>query len=63
MSVTVAIEPVLVDREVAAEMMGMSLRHFQDTVQKEIGIVRSGAKRLVPVAELKRWAAERAHRG
>jgi hypothetical protein len=48
--------PILVTREYAAAMLAMSVKHFSRHVQPEIRLVRSGALRLVPVAELERWA-------
>jgi len=50
----------LVTREEAAEMLAMSLRHFERFVQPHVRIVRVGRRRLVPVIELQRWAEERA---
>lgn len=50
---------ILITREEAAEALAMSLRHFQRFVQPHIRIVRVGQRRLVPVAELERWADER----
>lgn len=46
---------LLITREEAAASLGMSLRSFQRHCQPEIRIVRAGALRLVPVAELVRW--------
>lgn len=62
-AITVAVEPVTVSRETAAEMLGISVSHFQRHVQPELRIVRLGQLRLVPVDELKRWAAARSERG
>ena len=59
-ALAVAPPPLLVTREQAAEMLAMSLRHWQRHVQGQIPLVRSGALRLVPVAELESWIA--AHR-
>jgi excisionase family DNA binding protein len=60
-SAVVAVQPVAVKRETAAEMLGMSLSHFERYVQHEVKIVRSGKLRLVPVSELQAWAENRAH--
>jgi len=54
--------PILVSREEAAQMLAMSLRHFQRFVQPHVRIVRVGQRRLIPVAELRRWAEERAEK-
>lgn len=54
--------PILVSREDAAEMLAMSLRHFERFVQPHVRIVRIGQRRLIPVAELERWASETAER-
>jgi excisionase family DNA binding protein len=54
--------PILVSREDAAQMLGMSLRHFQRFVQPHVRIVRVGQRRLIPVAELERWAEEKAQK-
>lgn len=54
--ITVAIAPVLVDRRTAAAMMGCSLGHFERHIQPALSIVYSGRLRLIPVAELERWA-------
>lgn len=59
--VNVVIEPVTVDRETAAEMLGMSRAHFERHVQPDLRLVRSGKLRLVPVAELKRWVERSLH--
>jgi excisionase family DNA binding protein len=51
---------VTLTREEAAAALGVSLAHFRRHVQPELRIVRSGSCRLVPVAELERWADENA---
>lgn len=56
--VVVQIEPVLVTREVAATMLGMSVDSFERYVQPDLRLVRRGRLRLVPVAEIQRWAKE-----
>ena len=58
--VVVQIEPVTVDRGTAATMLGMSLDSFERYVQPDLRIVRRGRLRLVPVAEIKRWADDKA---
>lgn len=57
----VVVEPVAVDREKAAEMLGMSIAHFERHVQPALRLVRSGRLRLVPVEELKAWVRASAH--
>jgi hypothetical protein len=51
---------VLLTRENAAAALDMSLDSFERHVQPTIRMVRRGSLRLVPVAELERWAAENA---
>jgi hypothetical protein len=43
-------------REEAAASLGMSLDSFERHVQPSIRMLRLGSMRLVPVAELERWA-------
>jgi len=60
-----SVEPILrvaYDREEAAAALGMKLDSFERWVQPEIKMIRLGKKRLVPVAELQRWATEAAER-
>ena len=40
--------------------LGMSLDSFERHVQPELRLIRRGKLRLVPVAELERWANENA---
>lgn len=47
---------VALTREEAAAALGVSLSHFSRHVAPELRMVRSGSTRLVPVAELQRWA-------
>lgn len=51
---------VTLTREEAAASLGVSVAHFRRHVQPHLKLIRSGSCRLVPVAELRRWAAERA---
>jgi len=53
---------VALTREDAAASLAMSLNHFERHVQPELRLLRIGAKVLVPVAELERYAAENARR-
>lgn len=52
--------PILVSREDAATMLGMSLSHFQRFVQPHVRVVRLGQRKLYPVVELARWAEAKA---
>lgn len=45
----------LYTREEAAQVLGMSLSHFQRHVQPYLRCVYSGSLRLYPPRELKRW--------
>ena len=40
--------------------LGMSLDSFERHVQPELRLIRRGKLRLVPLAELERWANENA---
>jgi excisionase family DNA binding protein len=51
---------VALTREEAAAALGISLAHFRRHVQPDLRLVRSGGCRLIPVAELERWAQENA---
>jgi hypothetical protein len=44
----------------AAQALGMSLDSFERHVQAEVRLIRRGRMRLVPVADLERWADEAA---
>jgi hypothetical protein len=55
LAVAVTPAPILVSREVAAEMLSISLRHFNDHVAPHLRVVRLGQRKLYPVAELERW--------
>jgi excisionase family DNA binding protein len=46
--------------EEAAASLGVSLSHFRRHVLPHLRVIRSGSCRLVPVAELGRWASENA---
>src|SRR3954462_15427782 len=39
----------------AAEALGVSVDFFEDHIMCELRIVRRGRRRLIPVAELRRW--------
>jgi hypothetical protein len=57
---------VALSRQEAAASLGMSLDSFERHVQPELRLIRRGKLRLVPVAELERWAidsAESIHAG
>ena len=51
---------VTLTRQEAADSIGVSLDHFERHVQPDLRVVRSGRLVLVPLPELKRWAAENA---
>lgn len=51
------IAPLLVSTDRAAEALGMSVDSFERYVQPTLRVVGSGADVLVPMAELRRWAA------
>lgn len=51
---------VALSRQEAAIALGMSLDSFERHVQPELRLIRRGKLRLVPLAELERWAIENA---
>ena len=51
---------VALSRQEAAVSLGMSIDSFERHVQPELRLIRRGKLRLVPVAELERWADESA---
>jgi hypothetical protein len=51
---------VALSRQEAAISLGMSIDSFERHVQPELRLIRRGKLRLVPVAELERWANESA---
>ena len=57
-----AIPRIALTRAEAAASLGMSLDSFERHVQPELRMVRRGSLRLVPVAELARWADDAAER-
>ncbi len=61
-AIVAPIPRVTLTRAEAAASLGMSLPSFERHVQPEIRMVRRGSLRLVPVAELERWADEVAER-
>ena len=46
----------------AGASLGVSLDHFQRHVQPHLRLIRLGARTLVPVAELEKWADQAAER-
>lgn len=46
----------------AAAALGVGPDFFDQHIRPEIKLIRRGSKRLVPLAELERWAAENAER-
>jgi len=51
---------VALNRRQAADALGLSLRSFERHVQPELRLIRRGSLRLVPLAELERWAERNA---
>jgi hypothetical protein len=51
---------VALSRQEAAVALGMSLDSFERHVQPELRLIRRGKLRLIPVAELERWATDNA---
>jgi excisionase family DNA binding protein len=47
---------VAVTLDEAAASLGVSRRHFDRHVSPHLRIIRTGSARLVPVAELAKWA-------
>lgn len=47
---------ITLSRREAATALGISLSHFERHVAPDLRVIRSGSVRLVPVAELERWA-------
>lgn len=64
MTVVVQLPRVALTRHEAAASIGVSLDSFERHVQPHIAMIRPPGSRirLVPVAELERWAAENAER-
>jgi hypothetical protein len=60
--VTDAVPRVALSRKEAAASVGMSVDSFERHVQPSVRMIRRGRLRLVPVAELVRWAEEAAER-
>jgi excisionase family DNA binding protein len=46
----------------AAASLGVGPDFFDQHIRPELRVIRRGSKRLIPVAELERWAAENAER-
>jgi excisionase family DNA binding protein len=46
----------------AAASLGVGPDFFDQHIRPEIKVIRRGSKRLIPVQELERWAAENAER-
>jgi excisionase family DNA binding protein len=46
----------------AAASLGVGVDFFNENVRAELKLIRRGSKRLIPVAELERWATENAER-
>jgi hypothetical protein len=54
---------LLLSKREAAAALGMSLRHFERHVQRNLRCVRSGQLTLYPLADLERWSQEEAVSG
>jgi hypothetical protein len=54
--IVVSVTPVAVDRATAGKMLAMSVDSLERYVLPDVRIVRRGKLRLIPVAELERWA-------
>jgi hypothetical protein len=61
-SILAPIPRVALSREEAAAALGISVDSFERHVQPEVRMIRRGKLRLVPVAELERWANASAER-
>jgi excisionase family DNA binding protein len=61
-TMTAPVARVTLSREEAAAALGVSLDTFERYVQSDLRIIRLGRLRLVPVAELERWADQAAER-
>jgi hypothetical protein len=59
---TVSIPRIALTPAEAAAAIGVGPDFFDSNVAPELRIVRRGRKRLIPVIELERWAAENAER-
>ena len=52
--------PILVNRDMAADMLSMSVDSLERYVLPHVRVVRRGRLRLIPTDELRRWATENA---
>ena len=46
----------------AAASIGVGVDFFDQHVRPDLRVIRRGSKRLIPVAELERWAEENAEK-
>jgi hypothetical protein len=60
--VIASVPRVALTRAEAAAFLGMSLDSFERYVQPGVRLIRRDKLRLVPLAELERWAGENAER-
>jgi hypothetical protein len=58
--ITRPIERIAYEPTEAAIALGVGLTFFKSEIAPELRVVRRGAKRLYPVAELERWVDENA---
>ena len=59
---TAPVPRIALSRVEAAASLGMSVDSFERHVQPDLKLIRRGKLRLVPVAELERWAGSNAER-
>jgi hypothetical protein len=62
LSVIALVPRIALTRYEAAASLGMSLDSVERYVQPDLKLIRRGKLRIVPVAELERWAGENAER-
>jgi len=49
---------VALDPDEAAAALGVGRSFFDEQIRPEVRVIRRGAKRLYPLAELEKWAQE-----
>lgn len=57
-----SIPRIALTRQEAADSLGVGLTTFKERIAPELRVIREGKVRLYPVAELERWAEDRAER-
>ncbi len=58
--IVAAVPRITLTRAEAAASLGISLTTFDQLVGPDVRMVRHGKLRLIPIAELERWAGEHA---